>query len=385
MTNSDPLAIDEIRLRHVVENSTGCPILGQLSWQVEPIDHLRINLMTTGLYRISGDGSKYVLWSVILKIVALKPPDPDSPFNSSDDPAHWNYWKRESLAYQSSWLSQQGCSLAVPRCLAVDDSHPNEIWMWLEDIPGTLASVWPLERYELAARHLGQYQGAYLMGRPLPQETWLVRDYLRARFTAPPPKALDDHVRWSHPLVAQFFPQPFYQLLSRLWDAREAVLDRIANAPQTVCHMDIWPPNLIARNSANRGSETVLIDWSGVGIGAIGQDLGNLVPDSTTRFFVAGEDLPRLENLVLQGYIAGLRDAGWTGDPEIIHEIYNASAALTWGFFGCWTILAASDESRRLAMEKRFNLPFAEIIRRRAPAISHILMTVERTLNLVKG
>jgi hypothetical protein len=28
---------------------------------------------------------------------------------------------------------------------------------------------WPLERYGLAARHLGQFNGRYLTGTPLPQ------------------------------------------------------------------------------------------------------------------------------------------------------------------------------------------------------------------------
>ena len=146
-----PPQINESILRQVVEKSTGSFIPGPITWKTEPIDHPRLNLLTTGLYRISCqelDGANIPTWSVILKIIALNLPDPASPFNSSDDPTHWNYWKRELLAYQSSWLRPENDSLAIPQCWAVDESHPNEIQMWLEDITGTLAPQWPLHRPE---------------------------------------------------------------------------------------------------------------------------------------------------------------------------------------------------------------------------------------------
>jgi hypothetical protein len=376
--------IDETVLQDVVRRVVGCPGVRVQSWNAELIEHLRINLLTTGLFRVAGeaiaDGGNRVAWSVILKIVALKPADPSSPFNASDDSSHWNYWRREPLAYQSSWLRQKDCALRLPRCWHAEDSGAGEIRMWLEEIVGVPAPQWPLERYALAARHLAQHQGAYLCQGKLPDEAWLVRNYFHARFRRPPLEELCDAAVWRDSLVAEFFPEPFGDTLVQLWNARELLLDRIARSPQTVCHMDVWPPNMIACRSWHGEDETALIDWSGVGIGALGQDLGNLVPDSASRFFVSGRDLPRMEELVLGGYIEGMRDCGWKGKASDLRQTYDASLALSWGFYGHWSVLSAVRQEDQGRLEARFNLPLREILRRRAPMVAYILGVVRRAL-----
>jgi thiamine kinase-like enzyme len=60
-----------------------------------------------------------------------------------------------------------------------------------------------------------------------------------------------------------------------VWDERETFLSWIERAPRTVCHLDLWPRNVFDDDGA-----TVLIDWAFVGIGAVGEDVGNLVPDA---------------------------------------------------------------------------------------------------------
>ena len=54
------------------------------------------------------------------------------------------------------------------------------IWIWLEEVADTVGAPWPLARYGLAARHLGGFNGAYLVGRPVPAYPWLSRNWLRS-------------------------------------------------------------------------------------------------------------------------------------------------------------------------------------------------------------
>ena len=51
--------------------------------------------------------------------------------------------------------------LVAPRCMGIVEYPDKESWLWLEDIGESGDGVWSLERYGLAARHLGQFNGAY--------------------------------------------------------------------------------------------------------------------------------------------------------------------------------------------------------------------------------
>ena len=79
--------------------------------------------------------------------------------------------------------------------------------------------------------------------------------------------------------------------------------------------------------------QTVAIDWSVFGTGAIGVDLAPLVYSSLT--FLGFTSDPRdLDVLVFEGYMAGLHAAGWRGDEATVRFAYTATAALTQGVGG---------------------------------------------------
>jgi hypothetical protein len=90
-----------------------------------------------------------------------------------DDPSDWDYWKREALAYEAGLLVDLADGFVAPRCYGIRDLGQDHVAIWLEDIVGSGPSRWPLERYGLAARHLGRFNGAYLTGRRLPGWPWL--------------------------------------------------------------------------------------------------------------------------------------------------------------------------------------------------------------------
>ena len=106
-----------------------------------------------------------------------------------------------------------------------------------------------------------------------------------------------------------------------------AVLDRM---PKTLCHLDFHPANLF---DGGHGT-TAAIDWSFVGIGALGEDAGNLVPDAVLDFHVGADDLESLYEAVAGGYAAGLRDAGWSGSDAIVRLAMSATMAAKYAWIG---------------------------------------------------
>ena len=99
-------------------------------------------------------------------------------------------------------------------------------------------------------------------------------------------------------------------------------------------------PALIARCAVD-GSFT-LVDWSFVGAGALGEDIGNLVPDSVFDLFVPAEALPELDEAVFGGYVSGLREAGWQGDERLVRLGMHASA-VKYEWLGPLMVQKASD------------------------------------------
>jgi hypothetical protein len=382
--------IDEVTLTTVVRrilNSTTAT-LGE--WHTEAIAHHIINNVTAGLQRITGlanNGREQLSWSVILKILHLQPEKADSIFNSSQDPTHWNYWQREALIYTSEILDNWTGDLVAPHCFAVTEPFVNVVWLWLEDIQGNPGSTWPLERFGVAARHLGYLQGSYVMGQSLPSQPWLSRGWHRAWVSNIDHTALEAWQKassWQHPLLKEIFPTDVGDRVMSLWSDRHILLDAVDKAPHTLCHFDITPNNLFSRRNANGDDQTVLIDWSFVGYGVLGEDIINLVLDSIFLLLVDGSSLIPLEKLVLEGYLAGLRSAGWNGDEWMVRFTYAAVAALHFGLIAGRLLKLVHNESRHGWLEQRFGRTFDEIITSRAIAVAHALELADEARLLLR-
>jgi hypothetical protein len=278
-----------------------------------------------GVYRFSGTAQTSRgerRWSMVLKIVLpLK------------DETRSHAGKREALAYQSGFLRNLPGGLAAPRCYEVVEQAGGEIWMWIEEIVDAIGDQWPLERWGLAARHLGQLNGAYLVDEPLPDYTWLSRRWLR-QYTLKNSHAvahLDENL--SHPLMRRICPPEIAQELEGLWSRRLPWLDAIERLPQVFCHMDAFRRNLFARYTAAGTDETVAVDWPYCGIGGVGEELAPLVSmGQLGRRDVSPEDWRALGEVVFSGYMDGLCDAGWRGDPNLARFGLVASAPLRYGF-----------------------------------------------------
>jgi hypothetical protein len=58
--------------------------------------------------------------------------------------------------------------------------------------------------------------------------------------------------------------------------------------------------------------------WGCVGDGALGEDIGNLIPDAVFDHFVPADLLPELETAVFNAYLDGVRASGWSGDARLV-------------------------------------------------------------------
>jgi hypothetical protein len=240
------------------------------------------------------------------------------------DPQRWTYWAREPLAYEhdlTSAFSAGGIVAPARLASAVDDREASLLLEWVDGQPG---ERWTLDSYAAAAEALGLGQASYLVSQTLPPFPWLSTKFLRQYSSEKPVDwdLLHDDDAWQHPLVRETFPADLREAVTLLHDHREQLYAISESLPRTLCHLDFWPKNLF------RGSDgrTTLIDWSFIGLGSIGEDVGNIVPDSSLDHFVAAKELPDLEQAIFDGYLNGLRAGGWNDDPSLIRLGMWASA-----------------------------------------------------------
>ncbi|CAL9409294.1 hypothetical protein SUDANB105_01615 [Streptomyces sp. enrichment culture] len=281
---------------------------------LEPLVHNPKNGVTAGVWRVRR-GER----TAVLKVLTCRK-EADGRWAASDDPRHWNYWRREAHVYDSGLARHwQPYGIRAPRLLARVDRPDGDIALWLEDVPGEPATAWPLARHIEHARRLGAAHGA---GEPACRP-WLSRRFLRQYVSANTlgQELLDDAAAWAQPLVRDHFPPGLRTAMVRLRHDREWFLHIMESLPRTFAHLDMWPANV--RSS---GPDSVAFDWAFPGDGALGEDLGNYLPDSVFDLFVPADRLPEYATAAYEAYLHGLRETGWRGDERLVRLGVCASA-----------------------------------------------------------
>lgn len=298
--------------------------IGGVVTAAEPLTHNAGNAATGGIWRVHGPSG-----TAIRKIA--RPPS-ETPAGSphwqtSDVPDHWNYWRREALAYTTGFAAEAyaGTGIVPPELLECVTRPDGALELWLAEATGAHGTSWSTARFRDFARRLGAGQARWA-GR-VPARQWLSRNWLRNYLGHGPAGAvwLRTDADYAHPLAALW---PARELRA-LWEGREAVLRRAESAPRTLAHLDVWPTNLIAD-----GDRTVLIDWAFVGEGALGEDVANLIVDSVTDGLIDAALLPEIEDAATEGYLEGLRDGGRPGDPDQVRRAIAACGAAKYSWFG---------------------------------------------------
>ena len=290
------------------------------AWTAEPLTHNRLNQVTAGIWRVRWNGA-----SAVVKVLADGPvAEAPAGWEASDDPTHWNYWRREARVYVDGLpeaYADSGCG--APRLLAADE-RPGRVALWLEDVVGTPGSDIGVDGIVAVAGALGRAQGRLSAGGLIPQRYWLSRRFLRDYIASKrvDRRLLDNDDAWRQPLVADAAPTGLRRAALRLRAERSRLLQLIESMPRTLAHLDAWPNNVVLRPDG----EPVLLDWAFAGDGAIAEDVGNLVPDSVFDLFLPAARLPELDAAVFEAYRAGLRTAGWHRDDRWARLAMCASA-----------------------------------------------------------
>lgn len=304
------------------------------TWSYTELTHNQDNQTTDGIWRVSGsDGS------AVLKVCV---PRGSGSWETSPEPRHWNHWRREPLAYRDGLTATAFADAGIdgPRLLAADERADGSFGLWLEDVTGVPGSQWPVARLASFAHALGSAQARWT-GR-LPAEPWLSQGWLRQYVTSKP---LPAELPWDLPAAATVWPAALRTGLRRMWEQRDTLLAAAETGPRTLCHLDVWPLNLIAQDDSPSparapgaqaarptGGRTVLLDWAFVGAGAVGEDIANLIPDTVADGLIPGELLPEISTAVIEGYLAGARDAGATLDEDELRRSVAAAGAAKY----CW-------------------------------------------------
>ncbi len=374
-------------LTTMARRATHRPMLELNGWNTESLTDIdpMTNPTNGGIFRLSGtgqDGDIAVPWSLVIK--ALKSPAgmvmPGGHViteEMADDPAPFGYWKREYLGFESGALNDLPQGVRAPRYIGSTEQPGPVIWLWMEEIMDASEPRWPLERYRTVARQFGRFNGAYLAGRPAPSGAWVTSGWLQSWVTtvvAMIAGFMQDAGPWEHPVARNAFPQPVRERLLDAWGRHAVLLAGLERLPQTFCHLDAYRSNLMLCPGVEGQDETVAIDWAFAGKAAVGEELSSLIIASMLLGHVAVADAARLEQVAFEGYLGGLRDAGWSGDPRLVRYGYTASAVLRYSFLAAGDILRATFDPDQAAMaERQHRRPFAEILADRA-AITYFLL-----------
>jgi hypothetical protein len=336
------------------------PAIGAEILDAEPLRHGQANAAAGGIWRVGGPAG-----TAILK-VARRPAVTDAAkaFPTSDVPTHWNYWRRESLAYETGLAATAyaGAGITAPALLQAGTRPEGGVELWLADAGGTGGFGWPVPRLARFARELGAGQARWV-GR-VPDIPWLSRRWL-AQYVTEAPNWVGpvEPAVWDHPNVAPW-PEPVRARLRELWAGRDRILAVTEAAERTLCHLDVWPANL-----ADDAGSSVLLDWAFTGEGAVGEDLANLVVDCFTDGLMDIALLPELAEAAVDGYLAGLREGGWSGSDDAVRTAVYASGAAKYSWFGpAVAARAARDDLGRSSY--RQDTSAAAAVRRLTPLVT---------------
>ena len=301
----------------------------------ETLQHNEGNAATDGIWRVTDASGA----SRILKIAKHGQAPAGSAWLTSDAPTHFNYWRREVLAYETGFADAvyRDAGIRAPRLEALVTREDGGIELWLEDVAGPSGFKFSIPRLGQFGYELGVGQARWAGRVPAADEVpWLSRGWLRQYLNAGP----GSNVRirdedWDDP-VARVWSESTRSGLRGLWERRMAALELAERLPRTLCHLDCWPANLLEDSDGT----SVLLDWAFVGEGAIGEDPANLILDSVSDGLMDAALLPEIAEAVTEGYAKGLADGGWSGSADEVRRAIATCAAAKWSWLGAQAISA---------------------------------------------
>jgi hypothetical protein len=237
------------------------------------------------------------------------------------------------MFYQSGLLEDLPEGLRAPRCYGCIE-HPGSYQIFLEDLQAMeLGVTWPIETYKEVARQLGRFNGAYLKEGSTPSAEWIPNQWLRSYIEDAAPNMERFFETLDHPMLHRAYRTASESKMRELWKKRHELLDALESLPQTFCHQDAFCRNLFYKTD-NNGLQLTAIDWSYSGPAALGSELVPLVVHAMASGGIPWSDGNQLVQLSLEGYIEGLAEMGWRGNPDMVRFALSVGITYRVGFGG---------------------------------------------------
>ncbi|MFC4304173.1 phosphotransferase [Cohnella boryungensis] len=278
------------------------------------------NFTTSGIFHLHGTiriKNEQLPWSIILKVIK-------SDSTETEDPQHHNYWRREALVFGSKLLDDLPDAVQAAKGYLVEEQQDGTIWLWMEHVKGQYANS--QEQFDFIARQLGRFNGAYLMGKEIPNQKWICKGWLKSWTTAcqmyaPNP---EDYINHLH-----------RDIESRIWawfqgfnEQIENNLSSLGNLPRVLAHQDLSQMNMLIVKNDLKIDRLVLIDWQFMSISGVGEDLAKMFGVNMSLGIIPPDLYKACQASLFNAYIAGLKDMGWKGDERQARYGYCLGTAL---------------------------------------------------------
>lgn len=185
---------------------------------------------------------------------------------------------------------------------------------------------------------------------------------------------VDDDAAWRLPLVRETLPARLREGWQRLRADRDRLYGVLERLPRTRSHLDVWVNNEFRR----RDGTFALVDWAFCGDGAIGEDIGNHVPDATLDLLWPADRIGELDAACFDGYLAGLREAGWRGAADPV-RLGVAASCVKYVWLLPMMLGRASESSHRAYGR---DVDTLEFFRARGLGLAYLLDRYEEALDL---
>lgn len=301
------------QLMAIVARSVGQECVDRTDLVIAEVPYDLPALTTQGRYRVSGTASRGdATWpvSIFVKVVeswTRSPVFASVPVELRALAAAGLPWQVEPLVYRSRLADALPPGLRMPSAYAVIDLDAESAAIWLADIKARTIS-WTYQQYAWAATLLGRFAARPAVAdaleplRPVVGDG-VVRAYVNGRVAHQLLPALRSDDLWRHPLVHTYFGRLQGRLL-RLADGLADLVTELEGLPAGVSHGDACTRNLLVTAGPD---ELVLIDFGIVRYAPLGLDLSQLVFGQIQLGERTGDDLERLWEHCVSGYLRGLQ------------------------------------------------------------------------------
>lgn len=202
---------------------------------------------------------------------------------------------------------------------------------------------------------------------------------------------MQDADYWKHPYTRLAFSEGTQQRLQTLMENTDLFCNLLEQLPQTISHQDTHWTNLFATHDANGRETTAVIDWSFLGLAAVGEDLGTQIAGNLANLFIDSAQAKIYYQAALDAYLDGLRETGWQGEKKSVQFASAATAFLRYATFELimlrWMIMAKEkgEASWIDEMAQKQGLSVEETLQRWGRAITFLFDLGEEARDLASS